>query len=333
MLKRLHNPKYSGWNWIKNHSFKIIRNGLQWLRQHIDASRTNMLLITLAAGLLVVYLPKTIVYFRCYTRPYITFESDFTQVFHLSDTVPTLEYSVGESRWKPLATQNIVFGGERGKLLLRGESNNGTIFFKDTIHKIAIGATISFASNAEVICTGDIRTLVDYKHYDKAETSKARFDGLFKNCKQLVVAPELPSLVLADRCYFGMFWGCTSLEYPPELPAENLSKRCYSNMFFRCTSLKKAPILSADTLAEFCYTNMFNGCTSLEKAPELPAKRLAKWCYAGMFDGCTSLIIAPELPAYTLAEKCYFLTSTAKILYFSYRLIINHIRYDVRIFG
>ena len=28
-----------------------------------------------------------------------------------------------------------------------------------------------------------------------------------------------------------------------------------------------------------------------------------------------------------------FLTSTAKILYFSYRLIINHIRYDVRIFG
>ena len=29
----------------------------------------------------------------------------------------------------------------------------------------------------------------------------------------------------------------------------------------------------------------------------------------------------------------YFLTSTAKILCFSYRLIINHIRYDVRIFG
>ena len=31
--------------------------------------------------------------------------------------------------------------------------------------------------------------------------------------------------------------------------------------------------------------------------------------------------------------KPFFLTSTAKILYFSYRLIINHIRYDVRIFG
>ena len=36
-------------------------------------------------------------------------------------------------------------------------------------------------------------------------------------------------------------------------------------------------------------------------------------------------------------EKSYksilYLTSTAKILCFSYRLSINHIRYDVRIFG
>ena len=32
-------------------------------------------------------------------------------------------------------------------------------------------------------------------------------------------------------------------------------------------------------------------------------------------------------------ENGLYLTSTAKILYFSYRLIINHIRYDVRIFG
>ena len=32
-------------------------------------------------------------------------------------------------------------------------------------------------------------------------------------------------------------------------------------------------------------------------------------------------------------DAAFYLTSTAKILYFSYRLIINHIRYDVRIFG
>ena len=321
MLKRLHNPKYSGWNWIKNHSFKIIHNGLQWLRQHIDASRTNMLLITLAAGLLVVYLPKTIVYFRCYTRPYITFESDFTQVFHLSDTVPTLEYSVGESRWKPLVTQNIVFGGTRGKLLLRGRSCVGTN-----------GAIISFASNAEVVCTGDIRTLVDYKNYDKAETSEAKFRFLFKNCKQLVTAPELPTedlaescymymfsrctslqtapelpaLKLAKECYTGMFSGCTSLENPPELRAMKMDYRCYSSMFSGCTSLKGLPRLPATTLAESCYAAMFMDCTSLTWVPRLQADTLAKMCYMSMFAGCTSLKFVAELPAMNLAEMCYF---------------------------
>ena len=138
---------------------------------------------------MVITIPKIVVYYRCYTKPYITYESDFTQVFHLSKEVNALEYSVGESKWKELNTQTIVFGGDHGKLLLRGKSKIGTN-----------GATISFGTKSEVICTGDICTLVDYKHHDKATTSNAKFKHLFQNCKQLVVSPILSSKVLADSC-------------------------------------------------------------------------------------------------------------------------------------
>ena len=44
-----------------------------------------------------------------------------------------------------------------------------------------------------------------------------------------------------------------------------------------------------------------------------------------------NLVAHPDLKVEWFAAD--YLTSTAKILHFSYRLIINHIRYDVRIFG
>ena len=273
----------------------------------IKSNPLTTLLITVIAGLIVIAVPKIVVYFRCYAKPYITFESDFTQVFQLSDksdkyinyvvpnyVVPNLEYSVGESRWKALGDQIIVFGGNRGKLMLRGKNRRGTGI-----------ANISFATDAQVICTGDIRTLVDYKHYQHTDTEQAVFASLFEGCSQLVVAPELPATALANRCYSNMFFGCTSLKRPPELPATALADSCYSGMFFGCTSLKRALELPATALAVGCYRYMFFGCTSLKRAPELPATTLANRCYSNMFFRCTSLKIVPELPATALAEGCY----------------------------
>ncbi len=273
----------------------------------IKSNPLTTLLITVIAGLIVIAVPKIVVYFRCYTKPYITFESDFTQVFQLSDksdkyinyvvpnyVVPNLEYSVGESRWKALGDQIIVFGGNRGKLMLRGKNRRGTGI-----------ANISFATDAQVICTGDIRTLVDYKHYQHTDTEQAVFASLFEGCSQLVVAPELPATALANRCYSNMFFGCTSLKRPPELPATALADSCYSGMFFGCTSLKRALELPATTLAEDCYSDMFRGCTSLKRPPELPAMALANRCYSDMFYGCTSLETPPKLPATALAVGCY----------------------------
>ena len=140
-----------------------------WLKNNIDSKQIVNLIVALTAtiigGLIVFFAQKKItnwvIHHRCYSRPYITFESDFSQIFCLSMEVPTLEYSVGESRWKKLGTQNIVFGGNHGKLLLRGQNKKGTD-----------GANITFATDAQVICTGDICTLIEYKNYNQTDTKK-----------------------------------------------------------------------------------------------------------------------------------------------------------------
>lgn len=268
--------------------------------------------------------------------PYITFSADDIQVFSMSYKVATLEYSVGNNDWTELGTKSIIFGGNYGKLRLRGKSRIGTIF-----------STISFATKTEVVCSGDIRTLIDYKNFNNVDTSKAVFNNLFFGCKQLVTAPELKLNKLADSCYIGMFSGCTSLSNAPELPAVELAKGCYCEMFSNCTSLRTVPYLPAKKLADYCYANMFRGCTSLVEIPQakkrelqneiyanientqnfhielveitrylihelmgnrtsvLPAIELAKGCYLGMFSNCTSLRTAPYLPAKKLANNCY----------------------------
>ena len=90
------------------------------------------------------------------------------------------------------------------------------------------------------------------------------YQYMFRNCKSLITAPELPATVLGSECYQYMFYGCTSLVNAPKLPATTLTPKCYQYMFNGCTSLVNAPELPAETLAGSCYLEMFNGCTSLK---------------------------------------------------------------------
>ena len=131
------------------------------------------------------------------------------------------------------------------------------------------------------------------------------YNSMFRDCKSLVQAPELPATTLASNCYYLMFENCTSLVQAPELPATTLANHCYNYMFQNCTSLNQTPELPATTLASNCYNSMFRDCKSLVQAPELPATTLASNCYNSMFYGCKSLVQAPELPATTLASNCY----------------------------
>ena len=236
--------------------------------------------------------------------PYITFTAKGAQTFKMTVQngyeISELEYSVNNGDWATVkADTEVPFGGENGNLRLRGTNKYGTASAWNTY------STITFTKDVDVACTGDIRTLLDWRNYNIVDTQNARFCSLFLNCSVLTSAPELPATTLANYCYYAMFSGCTNLTAAPELPATTLENDCYSGMFQGCTSLTAAPELPATTLAGSCYTNMFHACTSLTSAPELPATTLENDCYADMFKGCTSLTAAPELPATKLAEACY----------------------------
>ena len=246
--------------------------------------------------------------------PYLTFsaanEQTFTMDFqpnnyHEQFMLPIgeyFEYSVGGGKWVPFnSTVSVDFGGDLGNLRLRGTSRCGTASgSNDTPLSI-----IKFDNNnIPVACTGDIRTLVDYKNYANAKTEQARFCCLFQDCSLLTSAPDLPATTLTVNCYHSMFKGCVRLTEAPDLPATNLAEYCYISMFEGCTSLTKAPELPAPNLSRYCYYSMFKDCKSLTKAPELPATELAENCYGNMFEGCWDLTEAPDLPANRLVSNC-----------------------------
>ena len=220
--------------------------------------------------------------------PYVTFKADTEQKFKMTTqnyTISGLEYSVNGCDWKDVeADTEVPFGGENGTLRLRGTNINGTAT------GVSQYSTIKFTvANVNVACTGDIRTLLDWKKYTTVDTQNAKFCYLFKDCVALTSAPALPATNLAEKCYASMFKGCTNLETAPALPATYLAGYCYYYMFAGCKKLNTAPELPATHLALLCYYGMFEGCSSLQKTPGLSAIGLQFYCYAYMFNGCTNL--------------------------------------------
>ena len=205
--------------------------------------------------------------------PYVTFKANGKQTFQMTAVpdyeISGLEYSVNnDGKWRKVEKDGkISFGGEYGDLRLRGTNHNGTA--KDESYY----STIKFTDETvNVACTGDIRTLLDWKNYNIVKTDNARFCSLFENCSVLTSAPELPATKLANCCYYFMFWKCTNLTSAPVLPATTLAVHCYSNMFAECTNLTSAPELPATTLAVHCYYGMFSVCPKLSSVTMLAPK-------------------------------------------------------------
>ena len=240
---------------------------------------------------------------------YVTFTAEKEQKFKMTTsgnyTISGLQYSVNNGKWENVEKDiPVAFGGTNGTLRLRGTNIKGTASNRSEYSKITFTD-----KNVKVACTGDIRTLLNWKNYSTVDTQNARFCYLFNGCAALTSAPELPATKLADYCYYSMFEGCKSLTAVPELPATTLENHCYHSMFGGCTSLTAASELKATTLANFCYYNMFDGCTSLTSAPELKATTLANGCYDNMFNGCTKLstvtMLAPSDQISKASNCCY----------------------------
>ena len=189
--------------------------------------------------------------------PYVTFKAEEAQTFKMTTTgtyeIKGLEYSVNNGEWKTVvANTEVPFGGANGDLRLRGTNHNGTA--KDQSYY----STINFTDiTVNVACTGDIRTLLDWKNYNIVKTDNARFCGLFFHCSVLTSAPELPATKLADFCYNQMFSNCTNLVSAPVLPATTLADFCYYYMFNNCKKLSTVTMLAIEseiTSKSYCVT-------------------------------------------------------------------------------
>ena len=244
---------------------------------------------------------------------YVTFTAEAEQKFKMTTKnypISGLQYSVNGGDWKDVeAGTEVPFGGTKGNLRLRGTNTNGTASGLNAY------STITFTNkNVKVACTGDIRTLLDWRNYSTVDTQKAKFCNLFRGCTSLTDAPELKATTLADYCYSNMFYGCTSLTAAPELKATTLADGCYKSMFYGCTSLTDAPELKATTLADGCYYIMFYGCTKLSTVTMLaPSDQISKasnccykWLYkAGTGETVTSRTLkVMDADAYTALESC-----------------------------
>ena len=193
--------------------------------------------------------------------PYVTFKAEAEQKFKMTNEVNNLidglEYSVNGGDWKTVVENTEVpFGGDKGDLRLRGTNAAGT--------SVGYGhSTIKFTvPTVKVACTGDIRTLLNWKYYYNVDTQNARFCYLFENCSVLTSAPELPATTLAESCYAGMFWNCKNLTSAPELPATTLAKSCYTGMFYNCTKLPTVTMLAPSdqiTKNDYCCSVWLDG--------------------------------------------------------------------------
>ena len=209
--------------------------------------------------------------------PYVTFKAEAEQKFKMTTyggySISGLQYSVNGGDWKTVVAggEGVTFGGTNGDLRLRGTNINGTASGLNAY------STITFTNDVNVTCTGDIRTLLDWRNYSTVNTKNAKFCFLFKRCSVLTSAPDLPATTLGYYCYFKMFEGCTSLTSAPELKATALADYCYFSMFRGCTSLTSAPKLTATELTYYCYSNMFYNCTKLSTVTMLaPSDQISK---------------------------------------------------------
>ena len=244
--------------------------------------------------------------------PYVTFKAEAEQKFKMTTyggySISGLQYSVNGGDWKTVVAggEGVTFGGTNGDLRLRGTN------IKGTASGLNAYSTITFTNDVNVTCTGDIRTLLDWRNYSTVNTKNAKFCKLFNGCSVLTSAPDLPATTLGYYCYFKMFEDCTSLTSAPELKATALADYCYFSMFRGCTSLTSAPKLTATELTYYCYSYMFYNCTKLSTVTMLaPSDQISKatsccdnWLYnAGTDKTVTSRTLkVMDADAYTALE-------------------------------
>lgn len=161
-------------------------------------------------------------------------QEDQGEKMNLSEvySTPELQWSHNGSDWNDCTLGDHIIMHDKGYKVYFRKAGEGVAESFSTSEKYAY-----FKMDGEIAASGNVMSLID----PDCKATKIPYDycfyGLFHDCKELITAPELPAMTLAENCYSNMFSGCTSLEAAPELPAETLASNCYSNMFNGCSNL------------------------------------------------------------------------------------------------
>ena len=157
---------------------------------------------------------------------------------------------------------NIVLLSAKGGINTNGTTN---FTFPDNENPVpgylTIAVTSENANDIGLDVSGDLRSLVNASDPKNADTSKAKFTNLFKDCKQLKSFEKIQLNQMADSCCEAMFEN-SGLEQSPILP-DTTSVNCYKNMFKNCIDLKQVALPAAG-LSPGCYNGVLSGCVNLE---------------------------------------------------------------------
>lgn len=233
-----------------------------------------------------------------YSLDYFTIESleDNNSIVmnHGGSVAPTLSYSTDNgATWSSVtlnaSTTNTAIINTGDKIIIKGNNNtlanawngcnkiNPSKKFKVYGNAMSLLFGDNFASNSE-FTTGTafnlcglfygVTTLIDAENLILPATTcvESCYNGMFRGCTNLTVAPQLPATQSAKDCYSSMFEGDINLETAPEINLANMSQDCCKRMFcmnrnnkITTPKMTKSPILRVATPASGCYDEMFKG--------------------------------------------------------------------------
>ena len=176
----------------------------------------------------------------------------------MSNCVSNFEYLIPGGEWTTFTpgSTTITLAEVGDKVYFSGDNANGI-------------NGCQFVMTGKIAASGNIMSLIDSTCSATAIPSGQCFANLFKDCKSLTSAPELPATSLTALCYSGMFYGCTNLTSAPELPATTLADGCYGQMFSGCTSLKEIKVNFTDwKIIDNCICILFYGIDCYLPLPE-----------------------------------------------------------------
>lgn len=176
------------------------------------------------------------------------------------------EYSLDGLHWETLSANTPTISVHTGcKLYFKG---NLTPTQENGIGTFTTTEKFNLLGNCNAMIFGDnVEDKVNLTGYDYV------FKGLFEG--QPVVNIEsgfLPSTILSEGCYEGMFKNCDELLNSPELPATTLTVDCYKEMFYGCSSLEAIKALFITPPSESYMENWVYGVADqgiFELSPEI----------------------------------------------------------------